>query len=99
MEEFKLFAISYSKTEGLKLLNQRRVPHAEEWVSANDIETVWKLIKTLSVRGAPMIGVAAGYALALSAQLEKATPQTLIKDAEYLITSRPTAVNLAYCCK
>eukprot|EP01114_Cavostelium_apophysatum_P012553 TRINITY_DN2838_c0_g1_i4.p1 TRINITY_DN2838_c0_g1~~TRINITY_DN2838_c0_g1_i4.p1 ORF type:complete len:311 (-),score=56.66 TRINITY_DN2838_c0_g1_i4:33-965(-) len=56
------------------------------------------LIKQLSVRGAPLIGVAAAMSLATTALKEKPTKQQLIEHAQFLKTARPTAVNLMYCC-
>ncbi len=88
-------------TDGyLELIDQRRLPRRIVKIRCYDIKRVFQAIKTLSVRGAPAIGVAAGYGLVLSAQKFKKTDslrnaeQLLIKDAQYLAKSRPTAVNL-----
>lgn len=59
---------------------------------------MWKLIKDLSVRGAPLIGVAAVLTLAVCKGLKGATRQEIIESAEYLKSARPTAVNLMTCC-
>lgn len=62
---------------------------------------MWKAIKLLQVRGAPAIGVFAGYAMAVLAQhypydSYDAFKETFDQDADYLNTSRPTAVNLSW---
>jgi len=81
----------------LEVLDQRKLPDAEIWIHSKEVQTMWNLIKDLSVRGAPLIGVAAALSLAVEAQAG-ATKERVIEAAEYLKTSRPTAVNLMYCC-
>jgi methylthioribose-1-phosphate isomerase len=63
------------------------------------IEEVWDAIATLKVRGAPAIGIAAAYGLALAANQYETNhldelKQWLQKDRDYLASARPTAVNL-----
>src|SRR4051794_14234429 len=74
------------------LLDQRRLPDAEVELACATVDDVAEAIRTLAIRGAPAIGVAAGYGLALAAlrgdDLEAAD--------HTLRTSRPTAVNLAW---
>ena len=43
----------------LKLLDQRKLPHVEEYRCCGNIEDVFDAIRTLTVRGAPAIGIAA----------------------------------------
>ena len=52
-------------------------------------------LKRLSIRGAPLIGVAAGYGVALELALDQ-RPDALPRARELLVCARPTAVNLAY---
>lgn len=59
---------------------------------------MWQHIKQLSVRGAPLIGVAAAMAIAVTAKNGNYSKQDIINKSEYLKTARPTAVNLMYCC-
>ena len=47
----------------LKLLDQRKLPQEESTITCHGIEDVFDGIKTLSVRGAPAIGIAAAYGL------------------------------------
>jgi methylthioribose-1-phosphate isomerase len=84
----------------LELVDQRLLPAEFVKLQCRDIEDVFNAIKTLAVRGAPAIGVSAAYGLVLGMQkaassdgLEKAL-KILAESAEYLATSRPTAVNL-----
>jgi len=72
----------------LLLLDQRRLPAAEAWLSCRTPEEVAEAIRSLTVRGAPAIGLAAAYGMALAEDLEAA--------AAVLRGARPTAVNLAW---
>src|SRR5690606_18151432 len=64
-------------------------------------EDVWEAIRMLRIRGAPAIGVAAGYGMAIAANASEAGDRVaffadMASARDYLITSRPTAVNLAW---
>jgi methylthioribose-1-phosphate isomerase len=72
----------------LLVLDQRALPEAEEWIRCETPEQVADCIRTLAVRGAPAIGIAAAYGMALADDREAA--------AELLRSTRPTAVNLAW---
>jgi methylthioribose-1-phosphate isomerase len=68
-------------------------------IDCRDVPTVWEAIKLLRVRGAPAIGVAAGYGAVLGARTQglddpAAVHRALREATAYLRTSRPTAVNL-----
>jgi methylthioribose-1-phosphate isomerase len=76
----------------LWLLDQRRLPAEEVWQSCGDAFEVARAIKSLVVRGAPAIGVAAGYGMALAAASND--PKQLEEAARALTEARPTAVNL-----
>ncbi len=81
--------------ERLDLLDQTVLPEREEWLRPADAEAVAVAIERLVVRGAPNIGIAAAYGLAMAVS---ATPGLGPLEAawERLRTSRPTAVNLAW---
>lgn len=79
----------------VRLLDQRRLPAEEAWLELPDADAVADAIRTLAVRGAPAIGVAAAYGLAVEAR-RGATPARLREAAETLAHARPTAVNLAW---
>jgi methylthioribose-1-phosphate isomerase len=72
----------------LLVLDQRRLPAEETWLRCESPEQVAEAIRSLAVRGAPAIGLAAAYGMALASDPRAA--------AETLLTSRPTAVNLAW---
>ena len=81
------------------MIDQTKLPHKEEYIKTADYLRVAEAIKVLSVRGAPAIGVAAAYGMALAAKESRAksTPeflQEMDKVAEVLGATRPTAVNL-----
>lgn len=87
----------------LRLLDQRRLPHHIEYLQIESLHEAWDAIATLAVRGAPAIGVAAGYALALSMREHDTLGEaefldTLARHADYLASARPTAVNLRWAC-
>ena len=83
----------------LSLLDQTKLPFEEIWVDFTDYRLVAQAIRTLLVRGAPAIGVAAAYAYCLAAMEYQPLPQSELVQAmaqakEELAASRPTAVNL-----
>ena len=73
-------------------LDQRRLPDEEVELECRSAADVAEAIRTLAVRGAPAIGIAAAYGYALAA----ARGEDLDEAAETLGASRPTAVNLAW---
>jgi methylthioribose-1-phosphate isomerase len=74
------------------LLDQRRLPDEEVELACRSAEEVAKAIRTLAVRGAPAIGVAAAYGYALAA----ARGEDLDEAAAVLADARPTAANLEW---
>lgn len=83
------------------LLDQTALPEAERYVRCGDWPRVARAIADLEVRGAPAIGVAAAYGLALAAEQSTAeSVDDLLADFEEaaaaLVATRPTAVNLAW---
>ena len=86
------------------ILDQTRLPNHEEYLTLSEEKPMWDAIKLLQVRGAPAIGVFAGYAMAVLGKHETnlsydAFKETFDKQADYLNTSRPTAVNLSWALK
>jgi methylthioribose-1-phosphate isomerase len=79
----------------VRLLDQRRLPVDEAWLELSTADEVAGAIKTLAVRGAPAIGVAAAYGVAVEAR-RGAGPAQLRRVAAMLQRARPTAVNLAW---
>ena len=83
------------RKDEVRLLDQRLLPGEETWLELVTAEAVADAIRTLAVRGAPAIGVAAAYGLAVEAR-RGASPERLREAAELLARARPTAVNLAW---
>ncbi|VAX35612.1 Methylthioribose-1-phosphate isomerase [hydrothermal vent metagenome] len=83
----------------VKLIDQTKLPGKLEYIYCRDVKTLWQAIKVLSVRGAPALGVAAGFGVLLGMKdFEGKDTQKFIKHVhkvcDYIGTSRPTAVNL-----
>ncbi|WP_156922155.1 S-methyl-5-thioribose-1-phosphate isomerase [Cohnella thermotolerans] len=82
----------------LELLDQRLLPEQIVYLELRTPKDVWEAIRELKVRGAPAIGIAAAYGVALGVSGFDGTPGEMAEEArrhaEYLATSRPTAVNL-----
>ena len=97
----------------LTILDQTLLPGREEWIELTTKEDVWDAIKKLKVRGAPAIGVCAAYGLYISVkgycpkrdggyeckERVKVFPEYVKETADYLNSSRPTAVNLSWALK
>jgi methylthioribose-1-phosphate isomerase len=77
----------------LRLLDQRVLPHEERWLDCRSAEDVADAIKQMAVRGAPAIGIAAAYGLALAVRKDI---HSYDRAERLLAGSRPTAVNLAW---
>lgn len=86
----------------LQIIDQRKLPGELIMLDCRSIEVVYDAIKTLAVRGAPAIGVAAGYGAVIGIQKLDANASlddclnALNESCNYLAESRPTAVNLFY---
>ncbi len=81
------------------LLDQRRLPEREEYLVCASVEEVARAIETLAVRGAPAIGCAAAFGVALAARASQARDGAALgreveAAAARLAATRPTAVNL-----
>lgn len=83
---------------GLRLLDQRLLPEREKWILCTTSRQVHQAIRIMVVRGAPAIGIAAGYGLYLGLRGFRGNVEgarrRLRREADYLKTSRPTGVNL-----
>lgn len=79
----------------VEILDQTRLPQAEVWLDGSEPEAMIGYLKRLSVRGAPLIGVAAAVCLASLAE-RGASEVTLRQAAADLRAARPTAVNLMW---
>jgi methylthioribose-1-phosphate isomerase len=80
--------------ERLRILDQTLLPAREQWLDLSGAQDTAAAIARLAVRGAPIIGIAAAYGLAMEAA--GADDDTLVAAAGVLRGARPTAVNLAW---
>lgn len=85
----------------VRLINQLELPHKLEYIETDDWLRLAEAIKKMEIRGAPAIGVAAAFSMALAAQRIKARAlnealNELAKCAEVIKATRPTAINLAW---
>jgi methylthioribose-1-phosphate isomerase len=76
----------------LQVLDQRRLPAEEAWLTCKTAEDVADCIRTMVVRGAPAIGLAAAYGVALATQ----AGEDPVRAARILRDTRPTAANLGW---
>ena len=86
---------------GVVILDQTLLPNRTEYLTLREPEEMFEAIRLLRVRGAPAIGICAGYCLAALAQQRRNLPsdqftEELHRLSEYLNSSRPTAVNLSW---
>ncbi len=87
--------------EKLTLLDQTKLPLEQVYVEVKDEKQMWHAIRDLVVRGAPAIGVAAAFGVYLGVKDYRGPElfgfyDRLNEVADYLVTARPTAVNLSW---
>jgi methylthioribose-1-phosphate isomerase len=85
----------------LAILDQRALPHREVVLECRTVADVAEAIRSLAVRGAPIIGIAAAYGMALAATVStQERTRALLRELEDAATTlrqaRPTAVNLGW---
>ena len=96
-----LQAIRYTRGS-LQILDQLQLPHKEVYQDIQTSEEAWRAIKEMRVRGAPAIAIVAALALAVEISSDEVyeglsadeTRSRIVDRLRYLVTSRPTAVNL-----
>jgi methylthioribose-1-phosphate isomerase len=79
----------------LSILDQTRLPREEVWIGLTGARDTAEAIARLAVRGAPNIGIVAAYGLAMELGARPSLG-ALEEGADVLVSSRPTAVNLAW---
>ena len=79
----------------IKIIDQTLLPFKLKIIHLRTLKGVVEAIKTMQVRGAPLIGVTAAYGFALSMNLDSSN-NSLYKCKEGLIGARPTAINLSW---
>ena len=90
-----------NESKTITMVDQTLLPNEYKIIECKTLATLCEAIQTLRVRGAPALGAAGGFGMALAATLSSATNmEALIKDLEVAATTikatRPTAVNLAW---
>ncbi|GBQ36320.1 S-methyl-5-thioribose-1-phosphate isomerase [Gluconacetobacter azotocaptans] len=79
----------------IHIFDQTRLPWTLDVLRLTDMEQVAHAIRTMQVRGAPLIGAVAAYGLALALRVD-AADAALERDAALLAATRPTAINLRW---
>ncbi|KAK6465121.1 Methylthioribose-1-phosphate isomerase [Scheffersomyces coipomensis] len=105
MSERTLQAIKFDKVSTtLEILDQLLLPYSTSYISIKSIENAFQAIKLMQVRGAPAIAIVGAFAIVVDTNTylktttegsRKKSVEDLVKSIDYLITSRPTAVNLS----
>ena len=91
----KEFRTIWFENNIVKIIDQTKLPHQFITKDLKTVDDTIEAIKTMQVRGAPLIGATAAYGLVLSI-IEKNDQSFLKKASEDLIKSRPTAINLKW---
>ena len=79
----------------VEIIDQTKLPHVFETATLTNIDDAAKAIKTMQVRGAPLIGATAAYGVCLAMRTD-ASDQGLAQAIDYLAAQRPTAINLRW---
>ena len=93
--ESKSYRTIWFKNNIIKIIDQTKLPHKFIIKDIKTVQEAINAIKTMEVRGAPLIGATAAYGLVLSI-IEKKDLSYLKKSSQELIASRPTAINLKW---
>jgi methylthioribose-1-phosphate isomerase len=94
VHKLKFHTIKWIDSE-LEILDQSLLPTEEKYLRLSDFHEVVTAIKTLQLRGAPLIGVAAAYAVAMAARSCRTRTEFAVATNE-IKSARPTAVNLSW---
>ncbi|NLE64627.1 MAG: S-methyl-5-thioribose-1-phosphate isomerase [Elusimicrobia bacterium] len=83
----------------VRIIDQTLLPGRLKYIDCHDVETLWRAIRTLQVRGAPALGVAAAFGVLLGAKKFKGDDPArfasfVLRLCDFIGASRPTAVNL-----
>ena len=83
------------------IIDQTQLPNRTEYLTLTTAEEIWTAINRLQVRGAPAIGICAGYGIYCLARRIEATDydgflREFRRQKDYLDSARPTAVNLSW---
>ena len=93
--EGKEYRTIWFENNVVKIIDQTKLPHQFIIKDLKTVKDAINAIKIMEVRGAPLIGATAAYAIVL-AILENSSNQFLVNSSKDLIRSRPTAINLKW---
>jgi methylthioribose-1-phosphate isomerase len=88
--------IAWTPDFAVRILDQTLLPDTETYRTLETVDAVAEAIRTLRVRGAPLIGIAAAMGLTLALRRGAATLETICAASAALGATRPTAVNLRW---
>jgi methylthioribose-1-phosphate isomerase len=88
--------IAWTPDFAVRILDQTLLPDTETYLTLETVDAVAEAIRTLRVRGAPLIGIAAAMGLTLALRRGSGTPETVCAASAVLGATRPTAVNLRW---
>jgi len=97
-KHYQTICLKDGNPEIVQVIDQRKLPFQFEIFGMKTVEDTFFAIKEMVVRGAPLIGVTAAYGmyLAILNYKDEDFEKYIIEKADYLKSSRPTAVNLAF---
>ncbi len=93
--EGKHYRTIWSDGESVSVIDQTKLPHKFEIIDWISVEDAARGIRSMEVRGAPLIGAAAAYGIALAMKADS-SDESLERAYNLLVQSRPTAVNLRW---
>jgi methylthioribose-1-phosphate isomerase len=93
--EGKSYRTIWFENNSVKIIDQTKLPHQLIIKDLTNVKDSINAIKTMEVRGAPLIGATAAYGIVLSI-IEKNDQSFLQKSSKDIIASRPTAINLKW---
>ena len=91
----KNFTTIWAEKNSVKIIDQTELPFNFKIIKLKETKDFFYAIKNMQVRGAPLIGVTAAYALAMAIKKEPST-QNILRTYKKILSARPTAVNLRW---
>lgn len=97
-KQYQTIWLKEGNTEIIQVIDQRKLPFQFEIFEMKTVDDVFYAIKEMVVRGAPLIGVTAAYGMYLAVLKSEGVnfEKHIVEKADFLKSSRPTAVNLAF---
>jgi methylthioribose-1-phosphate isomerase len=90
----EIVPLRLSRPHGIELLDQSLLPREERYLTISTVAALSEAIRSLRVRGAPLLGVAGAAGMAIAAERTTATDADLREAAGTIVATRPTAVDL-----